>query len=238
MTTSRHDDAGPTTAVEEALSALDTTGAGPRPHAHLRAVDSRVPRPAGAPRTDASAATGRARVATALPAESAATERSPGPRLRLVPALRPVPARTVTPAAPPPVLVERVRGLAMVDRVRTADHDDDRGAAPTADPGRFAHGVGLACVEVTLGRRPAAQLARWVGPGVLEMLQQRADLVRRSGIRTHARRPAARRVRVCAVDAHTTEACLVVDDGARVRAVALRLEAHRGAWRVTQLEIG
>ena len=65
-----------------------------------------------------------------------------------------------------------------------------------------------------------------------------ADLIRRAGVVTHARRPAARRVRVCPVDRHTAEACLVVDDGVRVRAVALRLEAHRGAWRVTTLEIG
>ena len=47
-----------------------------------------------------------------------------------------------------------------------------------------------------------------------------------------------RRARACRVDAHVLEASLVADDGVRVRAVALRLEAHRGAWRVTALEIG
>ncbi|GIG39664.1 hypothetical protein Cph01nite_14260 [Cellulomonas phragmiteti] len=169
---------------------------------------------------------------------AAATRRRP-PRLRLVPTLPVTPAPHPTgPSAPPPLLRDRAR-LVAATRLRTpVDDDDDRGAEPVTDAGRFAHGVGLACVEVALGRRPAAQLARWVVPAVLESLQERADLVRRSGVLTHSRVPTARRVRVCPVDGHTAEACLVVDDGVRVRAVALRLEAHRGAWRVATLEIG
>ncbi|ADG75214.1 hypothetical protein Cfla_2324 [Cellulomonas flavigena DSM 20109] len=165
----------------------------------------------------------------------------PRPRLRLVPA--PTPLRAVPAPAPatPPLLRVRARRSSAPDGwhvVGGEDRDDERGAAPVTDAGRFAHGVGLACVEVVLGRRPAAQLARWVAPHVLDSLQESADLVRRAGVLTHARRPAARRVRVCPVDRHTAEVCLVVDDGVRVRAVALRLEAHRGAWRVTTLEIG
>jgi hypothetical protein len=31
---------------------------------------------------------------------------------------------------------------------------------------------------------------------------------------------------------------VVVHDGARVRGAAVRLEAHRGRWRATALEIG
>ncbi|WP_432456742.1 Rv3235 family protein [Cellulomonas iranensis] len=159
------------------------------------------------------------------------------PRLRLVPAPEPAAVRAAPRAEPPPTLTERVRRLSVVDRSLVVD-EDDRGAPPTTDPRRFAHGVGIACVEAALGRRPAAQLARWVAPGVLDSLQRRADLVRRTGVLTHARQPAARRVRVCAVDPHAAEACLVVDDGVRVRAVALRIEAHRGTWRVTTLDIG
>jgi len=159
-------------------------------------------------------------------------------RLRLVPAPAPVPTAVAPRPATPPLLAERVRRLVAADRAPVVEPDGERGAAPGTDAGRFAHGVGLACVEVVLGRRPAAQLARWVAPAVLELLHDRADLVRRAGVLAHARRPAARRVRVCRVDAHTAEACLVVDDGVRVRAVALRLEAHRGTWRVTTLEIG
>ncbi len=205
-------------AVEAALVALDPQAPQERGARTPQEDDLRTTRPpAPAP--------------TATPGHSR-------PRLRLVassPALRgadaPAPGR-------PPILAERLRSLAAVDRMRAAEPDDDRGAAPSTDAARFAHGVGLACVEVMLGRRPAAQLARWVSPEALGPLQERADLVRRTGVLTHARRPAARRVRVCPIDSHTVEACLVVDDGVRVRAVALRLEAHRGAWRATTLEIG
>ena len=52
------------------------------------------------------------------------------------------------------------------------------------------------------------------------------------------RPPVIRRTRACRVDSHVLEASMVADDGVRVRAVALRLEGHRGAWRVTALEIG
>lgn len=186
---------------------------------------------------------GDVRHLVAVPASTTPAAGSPArrPRLRLVPA--PAPLRAVPapePAAPPLLRVRARRSAAPVGwHVVTGDeHDDERGVAPSTDAGRFAHGVGLACVEVVLGRRPAAQLARWVTPQVLDSLQESVDLVRRAGVLTHARRPAARRVRVCPVDRHTAEACLVVDDGVRVRAVALRLEAHRGAWRVTTLEIG
>ena len=221
MTTLPYDDVAPS-AVEDAVARLETATpatspdpASPR-HRHLAAVDA-----------DAAAA-------GVMPRRVA--ERAP--RLRLVPALplaplAPAPARTA-----PLVLRERVLALAPGAGVHSEEVDEDRGAAPSTDAGRFAHGVGLACVEVVLGRRPAAQLARWVTPQVLDSLQERAAMVRRAGVLAHARRPAARRVRVCPVDPHAAEACLVVDDGVRVRAVALRLEAHRGAWRVATLQIG
>ncbi|UZN01880.1 Rv3235 family protein [Cellulomonas sp. S1-8] len=242
MTTVHHDDATPTTAVEDALTRLDVAPRTPSPaRAHLSAVDPRPVRPdAATSEVDGRGRTGRA----GRQARVAATVRAAGegdgarPRLRLVPApspLRPTPAPA---PAPPALLADQVRRLVAVDRAQTIDDDDERGAAPRTDAGRFAHGVGLACVEVVLGRRPAAQLVRWVTPDVLGSLHDRADLVRRAGVLRHARRPTARRVRVCSVDAYTAEVCLVVDDGVRVRAVAMRVEAHRGAWRVTTLEIG
>ncbi|MBD7918042.1 hypothetical protein H9657_07080 [Cellulomonas sp. Sa3CUA2] len=219
MTTLPDDDVAPT-ALEDAVARLDA-GAPPPP---ARAPERRL--------TSVSAP-------GPGPAEGAdPRRREPRPRLRLVPALPPAHSSPARGPVVPPLLRDRAREVGADDRARTAEPDDDRGAAPATDAGRFAHGVGLACVEVVLGRRPPGQLARWVAPEVLESLQETAEMVRRAGVLTHARRPAARRVRVCAVDRHTAEACLVVDDGARVRAVALRLEAHRGAWRVTTLEIG
>lgn len=244
MTTLQHDDVT-TTAVEDAVAALEPdTPVGGR--AHLTAVDD----PARGDDTLHEDVTDPARSGAATPSEAAAT--APPRRLALVravpaptrPALRLVPTpgpdarRPVAPALQVPVpLHERLRDAAAA-RDLLEGPEEDRGAAPRTDAGRFAHGVGLACVEVVLGRRPVAQLARWVTPEVFEDLQVRADVVRRTGVLTHARRPAARRVRVCTIDAHTAEACLVVDDGVRVRALAVRLEAHRGAWRVATLQIG
>ena len=214
MTTLPRDDLS--TPLEEALTVLD---------AARRQAGART-----APTTRAATA---ARPAPARPGRVETTR----PRLRLVPAFDPAPVAPAQSASVPPLLGERARLLSVVDRSLVTD-DDDRGDAPTTDPRGFAHGVGIACVEAALGRRPAAQLARWVAPGVLDSLQRRAELVRRAGVLTHARRPTARRVRVCPVDTHAAEACLVVDDGVRVRAVALRIEAHRGSWRVTTLDIG
>lgn len=179
------------------------------------------------------------------PASPSPRTRPPGgqaqhasPRLRLVPALPVAPRpQAQRPLAPPPSLAQRLRLVASDRRILADAADEGPGPAPDVDAARFAHGVGLACVEVVLGRRPAGQLARWLTPGVLHAVQERAALTRRAA-GAPAGRAHVRRVRVCPLDARTAEACLVVDDGARVRAVALRLEAHRGTWRVTTLEIG
>ncbi|WP_309134081.1 Rv3235 family protein [Cellulomonas sp.] len=166
-------------------------------------------------------------------------ERRPAPRLRLVPAMpAAVRPRAERPLSPPTAVGERLRLVASDRALLVETADDGPGPAPAVDAARFAHGVGLACVEVVLGRRPAGQLARWLTPGVLLAVQERATLTRGAARPTPARRPQVRRVRVCTIDDRTAEACLVVDDGARVRAVALRLEAHRGTWRATTLEIG
>ena len=58
------------------------------------------------------------------------------------------------------------------------------------------------------------------------------------GVPPLTRAPAVRGVRVCTLHEHLVEATAVVDDGLRTRAVALRLETHRGAWRATALELG
>ncbi|QHT56290.1 hypothetical protein GXP71_09510 [Cellulomonas sp. H30R-01] len=166
--------------------------------------------------------------------------RAAGPRARLV--------RTAEAAAPvratgprhvvPPTVAHRLDVLRVQDRSPVLDAaDEDRGAVPAHDPGVLAGRIALATVEVLGGRRPIGQLARWLTPGVLDALQVRAALTLR--VRgASGRAPQVRRVRTSAVDEHTLEAGVVVEDGAVVRAVALRLETHRGAWRATVLEVG
>jgi len=93
-----------------------------------------------------------------------------------------------------------------------------------------------ALVEVCLGARAAGQLARWLAPGVLAQLRERAHLSSVAAPRAH-RSPVVRRLVMCPLD-QAIEVAAAVDDSRRTRAVALRLEPHRDAWRVTALELG
>ena len=104
------------------------------------------------------------------------------------------------------------------------------------DPATWCGTLVRTCVEVLLGTRPPAQLARWLTAELYEMLSHRAM----AGIAqpTTARRVRLLRVHTCAVDDTRHEASVVLHDGRRVRAAAIRIEVHRGRWRATALEIG
>ena len=166
---------------------------------------------------------------------------APAPRMRLVaaPARALVPMATRPAQAVPPTVAARISVLRASETSVSTDDDDRPSAVPSADPAAVGCSIALAALEVLAGRRPVAQLARWLAPGVYEALQVRAGLTVRV-LRTPAgaRRPVVRRFRVTPVIATTHEVTVVTDDAGRVRAVALRLEAHRGAWRATALEIG
>lgn len=164
------------------------------------------------------------------------------PQVRLVPAVAPPLVEEATgPAhAVPQTAAGRVAVLRVSDRSLVVESDDDAPRPlPAGDPTTVARAIALASLEALAGRRSVAQLARWLTPGVYQTLQVRAGLTQRVlGTTGGTRAPAIRRTRACRVDPHVVEASMVADDGARVRAVALRLEEHRGAWRVTALEIG
>ena len=168
--------------------------------------------------------------------------RSRRPQVRLVPAVAAgLVAEATGPAhAIPDTAASRIAVLRASDRSLVLEADDDAPRLlPDGDPTTVARAVALASLEVLAGRRSVAQLARWLTPGVYESLQVRAGLTHRViGTSTGTRPPVIRRARACRVDSHVVEASMVADDGSRVRAVALRLEGHRGAWRVTALEIG
>lgn len=164
---------------------------------------------------------------------------------RLVPSLASLPRSTASTGpghTRPPTIDERVlaRRRAALAAERTAVPTEEApGAAPGADPTSVCCSLVLAAVEVLAGTRPLAQLARWVTPEVYEALNTRATLsLRVLGTTTTTRRPQVRRVRLCRIGDHAAEAGVVVDDGRRVRAVAVRLESWRGAWRAAALEIG
>ena len=111
-------------------------------------------------------------------------------------------------------------------------------ATQLPDPRSVSCSIAQAAAEVLAGIRPVAQLTRWVTPEVFGALATRAAIVVRQRGRGAAPRVTVRRVRVCRLSQLVAEASVVLDDGDRVRAAAIRLESHRGYWRATVLEIG
>ncbi|MBB2922938.1 Rv3235 family protein [Cellulomonas cellasea] len=173
---------------------------------------------------------------------------APAPRAleaRLVPTLPPA-ARPAPSTGPghtrPPTLEQRLlarrRATLAAERAARAA-EPPRETAPMPDPTPVCCALALAATEALRGTRSVAQLARWVSPQVFEQLAARTALTVRVLGRTAAtRRPEILRVRVCRLGEHIAEAAVVVDDGTRVRAIALRLEMWRGAWRAVAFEIG
>ncbi|WP_372594891.1 Rv3235 family protein [Actinotalea sp.] len=129
---------------------------------------------------------------------------------------------------------------------------------PLPDPVQLCGAVALAAVEVLAGTRPLAQLTRWVTPGLLDQLAGRQRLLAPARARRAAEvaaaanragpRPSAppapaararvRSVRVSRLGPTVAEGTVVLHDGDRVRAAAVRLEVHRRSWRVSVLQIG
>lgn len=155
-------------------------------------------------------------------------------------------ARAPLPADPPvPLPVARIDAApplpsATVSRGRPAW--GEAGAVrsvPVEDPASWSGSLVQAVVETLSGSRPAAQLGRWLSADLYESLARRAGLaVRIKGRPSLVRRAVVRHVHVCRVTPVVAEASVVVHDGLRVRAAAVRLEAHRGRWRATALELG
>ncbi len=105
------------------------------------------------------------------------------------------------------------------------------------NPAQLACTVAQTAVDVVLGADRLDQLNRWVSPVVRDSLAQQQSLARRAG-RTGASAARVERARVCRVSDVAAEVSVVVSDGQRSRAVALRLEALATRWVVTTLLIG
>lgn len=97
-----------------------------------------------------------------------------------------------------------------------------------------------AILEVAAGERPAGQLSRWVTTEIRETLARRGAAARRhpagKDLPLQGRR--VRSVRVTSPAPGVIEASAVVVGTARARAVAIRLEAVRGRWLATAVELG
>ncbi len=161
------------------------------------------------------------------------------------------PPGTRAPAAPPPGTGAPSPPTAddrPWDRVRFRADTSDPTLSPDAPDqpeldlppvGPWAGTLVRAAVEVLTGSRPVAQLARWLEADLYEALCRRAGLaVRIDGRPRTALCARVRRVRCSTVTPGIHEVAVVVHDGVRVRAAAVRVECRRGRWQATALEIG
>lgn len=104
------------------------------------------------------------------------------------------------------------------------------------DPEIWVTHIAQALVEVMSGARPAPQVIRWTTPEVYSVVARRNAV---SGRRTAvARRAIVRRVRICEPVDGVVEACAVVMDSGRVRALAIRMVGVDRRWVVTVLQVG
>lgn len=138
------------------------------------------------------------------------------------------------PAEPPPA----PRRLRLVTDAGQAPTDGDGNPLPPAAP--WVARLAPAILEVVAGERPAPQLRRWVTRELHETLSRRSAAALRhpvgKGTKPQCRR--VRSVRVYPVAPGIVEASAVVMGTNRARAVAIRLEAIRGRWLATAIEIG
>lgn len=149
--------------------------------------------------------------------------------------LAPSAPRLLAVDASPPVPDVAGSGRPRIGSADRLEDDDlprpvDLGSLP--DPRTWAALLAQAVVEVLGGRRPVGQVVRWVDPEILERL--RASAPARGGT---GRPVLVRRVRVSTQLDGTVEAAVVVDDGTRCRALALRLEALSRRWLCTALDL-
>jgi hypothetical protein len=105
------------------------------------------------------------------------------------------------------------------------------------DPRRWAGMIGQAVVEILAGRRPPVQVVRWLDGPVYERVRRSAEGAASRGRRSPGTPVRVRRVRVGSGLDGSVEAAVVVDDGVRCRALALRLEAMDGRWLCSALDM-
>ena len=109
------------------------------------------------------------------------------------------------------------------------------------DPQAWASKLVQAVAEVLAGDRPISQLVRFTDSIVFGELNRRVRLL---GLTTTAtarglkERSAVRSVHVFTPATEVAEIAAHVRYGDRSRAIALRLEVHRGRWICTALELG
>lgn len=112
-------------------------------------------------------------------------------------------------------------------------------AAELPDARDWAAHIAQGLVEVMHGVRPPSQVMRWTSPEVYAVVARRGSRAgRRRTTRDSAHRTRVIRVHLCELSPHVAEASVVLVDGGRVRALALRLVGRDRRWVVDALQVG
>ena len=200
-------------------------------------------------------------------AEPTKVARKGHPKLRVLPAPEPADATTGLRVRPipdlsPPIIDSRtalvhhptfedpgpfIQGTLAIDfSIRYDSAQDPEGreyfgpqralSRDLPEPEAWVRHIAQALVEVMSGARPAPQVIRWTSPEVYSAVARRnATSGRRKVV---GRRARVRRVRFCDPVDGVVEACAVVVDNGRVRALAMRLTGVDRRWVVTELQVG
>lgn len=107
------------------------------------------------------------------------------------------------------------------------------------DPRQWAAHIAQGLVEVMHGVRPPSQVMRWTSPEVYAVVARRGSRAGRRRTSTGAaHRTRVLRVHLCEPADDIVEASVVLVDGGRVRALALRLAGRDHRWVVQALQVG
>lgn len=122
---------------------------------------------------------------------------------------------------------------------RRSDVDREVEKVDLPDPHNWIRTTGQLLIEVMAGLRSPAQVVRACAPEVYVAIARRhATMARR---RPESQRPANRprvvRVHVTQPVPNAVEAAVLIVHGARVRAMAVRVESTVTGWRVTALQL-
>ena len=181
------------------------------------------------------------------PQSDASAARTPSARLRVrpIPDISPpvIDSRAARLPTPGPFIQGTLAIRFADDYDAAADPQDRRYFGPQRtsseslpEPRAWVTSMAQALVEVMSGARPAPQVIRWTTPEVYSVLARRNAV---SGRRTvAARRAIVRNVRICQPADGVIEACAVVVDNGRVRALAIRMTGVDGRWVVSALQVG
>lgn len=114
----------------------------------------------------------------------------------------------------------------------------------------MASSLSIAVLEALIGRRPLKQIERWFSKECFDKVRRRASITRDaiacqyanpaatySPYSKNAKLPKVKRTRAQKVAEGKYEVCVLVTDGQRTRAMALRVEKSYNSWHITDLEI-